>query len=196
MCRYPNRTRAHWAFSNDKNIFVRNVNVIGSARNTGPNGAYTEALEAQHAFTILGSTNIILDHVSGRSVWGDLVYIGLALVPPRYVPSSRVLVVNSTFRGSSRQGWTVTSGQHVTFYNNTVESARRSLIDIEANSVTDVIAYITVKNNRLGSSRFCTFTNHGAPASSTTSSSPTTTRSAHKVQDLREGFPHGAAKQL
>ena len=52
----------------------------------------------------------------------------------------------------------------MTFANNTLTSVRRSLIDVEANASNDQIAYITIRDNRLGSYRFCTFTNFGAPA--------------------------------
>ena len=164
LCRYPNRTRAHWAFSNVSNIVVRNINVIGSAPNAGPNSTYSPALEAQHAFRLVGVKGIVLDHVSGRDVWGDLVYVGSFATRAGYVTSTNVVVRNSSFRGASRQGWTVTAGTHVTFVDNTLTSARRSLIDLEANTSKDVIAHITIRNNRLGSSRFCTITNHGAPA--------------------------------
>ena len=164
LCRYPNRTRSQWSFSNDKNVVVRDVNVIGSDAHSGPLGIYDPALEAQHAFNIVGSAGVVLDHVTAQNVWGDFVYVGAAYVRPRYVTSTDVLVENSTFHGSSRQGWSITSGQRIAFVNNRVDAARRSLIDIEANSSRDVIAYITIRNNRLGSSRFCTVTNYGAAA--------------------------------
>jgi hypothetical protein len=75
-----------------------------------------------------------------------------------------VTVQNSVFFGASRQGWSITNGQHVTFANNTLTSVRRSLIDVEANASSDQIAFVTIRNNQLGSYRFCTFTNFGAPA--------------------------------
>lgn len=169
VCRYPNRTRAQWTFINDRHILVRNVNVVGSDAHPGRSGIYEPSLEAQHGFNIGGSSNITLDHVSARNVWGDFVYVGLALVHPpnltaRYRTSTDVLVKNSTFHGSSRQGWSVTSGQHVTFAYNRMDAVRRSLIDIEANTSSDLIAYITIRNNALGSSRFCTVSNAGAAA--------------------------------
>jgi hypothetical protein len=156
VCRYPNRTRAHWVLTDDTNIVVRDVKVIGSDPRPGANGTYDPALEAQHGFSILGGSGIVLDHVSARNVWGDLVNIGAA--------STNVIIKNSTFHGASRQGWSITNGQHVTFVNNSVAAARRSLIDIEADTRRDRIAYVTIRNNRLGSSRFCTLTNYGAPA--------------------------------
>jgi hypothetical protein len=153
-CRYPNRMRAQWSFRKDTNIIVRNVNVIGSATNTGPSGAYDPALEAQHGFSILDVSGIVLYQVSAHHVWGDLVYVGAG--------SKYVIVANSRFHSSSRMGWAITRAQYVAFVNNSVYSARRSLIDIEANTSDDRIAYITIRNNRLGASRFCTLTNHGA----------------------------------
>ena len=155
-CRYPNRTRAQWNLSGDSGLTLRNLHVIGSSPETGPNGTYDPALEAQHAFNIVGVSGVVLDHVTARNVWGDLVYVGGA--------SNNVIVENSSFFGASRQGWSVTNAQHVAFVNNTLDYVRRSLIDIEANTSHDVIAYLTIQGNRLGRSRFCTFTNYGAPA--------------------------------
>jgi hypothetical protein len=75
-----------------------------------------------------------------------------------------VTIQNSTFHGASRQGWSITNGQHVTFVHNSLYSARRSLIDVEANVSDDQIAFITIRDNQLGSYRLCTFTNYGAAA--------------------------------
>jgi hypothetical protein len=162
VCRYPNRTRAHWSLVNDTNVSVRNVNVVGSNPDPGPRGTYEPKLEAQQAFEILGGTRIVLDHVTAHDVWGDLVYVGRSQSGRTATSPTFVTVQNSTFYGASRQGWSVTNGQHITFVNNTLYSARRSLIDIESNSKSDEISYLTVRNNRFGSYRLCTFTNYGA----------------------------------
>jgi hypothetical protein len=163
VCRYPNRTRAQWSLESDSNLLVRDLNVVGSSSNPGPNGAYEPALEAQHAFQILGGRDIVLDHVSARNVWGDLVNVGKAQSGSVRSPTN-VTIQNSTFHGASRQGWSITNGQHVTFVHNILYSARRSLIDVEANTSDDQIAFITIRDNQLGSYRLCTFTNYGAPA--------------------------------
>ena len=68
----------------------------------------------------------------------------------------------------------MTNGRHVTFTNNVLSAARRSLIDIESNSKSDEISYLTVRNNQFGSYRLCTFTNYGRGPCNTTSSLPTT----------------------
>ncbi len=163
-CRFPNRTRSQWAFVNDTDVVVQDLHVVGSDQEPGPKGKYDPALEAQHAFDIGGVAGIVLDHVTASNVWGDFVYVGRVHVGKSLVRSSNVTVKNSTFRGASRQGWTITDGQRVTFVDNTVDSVRRSLIDIEANTKTNVIADVVIRNNRLGSSRFCTLSNIGAAA--------------------------------
>jgi hypothetical protein len=163
-CREPNRLRPQWSFLGDHNILVRDVNVRGSNPDAGPKGEYNPLLEAQHGFQIVGTDGIVLDHVSARAVWGDFVNVGVGLVGRRYTMSTNVLVENSTFRGSSRQGWSVTDAQHVTFVHNSIDQVRRSLIDLEANTATDVIAYVTIEGNTLGRSRLCTVANGGAGA--------------------------------
>jgi hypothetical protein len=162
-CRYPNRTRSQWSLESDTSLVVRSVNVVGSNLDSGPNGIYKGDLEAQHGFQILGGRDILLDHVSAQNVWGDLVNIGAAPTGSMRSPTN-VTVQNSSFYGASRQGWSITNGQHVTFANNTLTSVRRSLIDVEANASSDQIAFVTIRDNQLGSYRFCTFTNFGAPA--------------------------------
>jgi hypothetical protein len=161
-CREPNRARAQWRFLGDHDMVVRDVNVRGSDQHAGPNGVYSVLLEAQHGFTIVGTDGIVLDHVSARDVWGDFVNVGIGLVGRRWIASTNVLVENSTFFGSSRQGWSITDAQHVTFANNRIDQVRRSLIDLEANRDTDVIAYVTIRDNTLGRSRLCTVSNWGA----------------------------------
>jgi hypothetical protein len=162
-CRYPNRTRSQWSFESDTSLVVRSVNVVGSNSHSGANGIYEGALEAQHAFQILGGRDILLDHVSAQNVWGDLVNVGVAPAGSMRSPTN-VTVQNSSFQRASRQGWSITNGQHVTFANNTLTSVRRSLIDVEANTSNDQIAFVTIRDNQLGTYRFCTFTNFGAPA--------------------------------
>jgi hypothetical protein len=164
VCRYPNRTRSQWSFNNDVNMTVRNLVVIGSANDPGPQGTYDPSLEAQHAFNIVGASGMLLDHVVALNVWGDLVYVGGIVRRDSIQSSTDVLVSNSVFVGSSRQGWSVTDGIRITFVNNVIDRARRSLIDIEANTATDHIEYVTIKHNLLGRSRFCTISNYGAPA--------------------------------
>ncbi len=155
-CRYPDRTRAHWTFVGVTNLAIRNVNVIGSDSDPGPNGRYDPALEAQHGFNIVTSNSVNLDHVSVRNVWGDFIYIGGV--------SQNVTVRNSSFDGASRQGISVTSADSVLIESNRLTNARRSMFDLEANTGKDRITNVTVRNNDVGPSRFCTFNNVGAGA--------------------------------
>jgi len=160
-CSEPERGRSHWNFVLDKNVYVTGVNVVGDDTQAGPNGIYDSKLEGQHGFNIAGDTNLTLNHVSAKNVWGDTVYVGVG-GNDRY--STGIIVENSTFSDSSRMGWSVTDATHVTFRNNSVKNAKRSLIDLEANIPTNHIQYVSFINNQLGGSRFCTLSNYGSPA--------------------------------
>jgi hypothetical protein len=163
-CRLPNRIRSQWSLMNVRDVRIQNVNVVGSDKHAGPNGVYNPALEAQHAFNLNGVTKVVLNHVSARNVWGDLVYVGPSHTRSGMTPSTYVTVSNSVFHDSSRMGWTVTTGSHVTFTDNQIYNVRRSLIDVEPGTTAGIVTFLTISNNRLGASRFCTFSNGGAAA--------------------------------
>lgn len=156
------RTRSQWRFTSDTNLTVQNMTTKGSSTSTGPNGTNDATLEAQHAYEFDGSSHVLLTNVSASGTWGDLVNIAKQGSAPG-IPSSFVTVQNSTFVGASRQGVSVTDADHVTFSNNTIDQARRSLIDLEANTGTDTIAFVTFSHNTFGVSRFDTIGNAGAP---------------------------------
>lgn len=158
-----NRTRSQWSLQAARSVTIRNMTVRGSSTQTGPDGVYDPNLEAQHGFSILGSSNIAVKRVTVGGTWGDLVYVG-GIGSGAHTPSSGVTVSDSKLVGSSRQGVSVTNANHVTFSNNTIDSARRSLIDIEANSADDTIAFVTFSHNTFGRSRLYTIANGGAAA--------------------------------
>jgi hypothetical protein len=157
------RRRAHWRFSRCTNLTVRDMVIVGASTSTGPHGIYNAALEAQHGLEIAGSQHVLVEDVDVSGVWGDLVNVAKFGSNPA-VPSSHVTVQDSILVGSSRQGVSVTNADHVTFQNNTIDRARRSLIDLETNGVNDRLTFISILNNRLGSARFATIANWG-PAS-------------------------------
>jgi hypothetical protein len=147
-----------------RDVRIQHVNVVGSDKHAGPKGIYDPALEAQHAFNLSGVTKVTLTHVTARNVWGDLVYVGPSHTNLGMTPSTNVTVSDSVFHDSSRMGWTVTTGSHVTFTNNQLYNVRRSLIDLEPGTTAGVVTYVTFSNNELGASRFCTVSNGGAAA--------------------------------
>lgn len=160
----PNRGRMQWDFESDSDLTVRDTNVIGSAPNPGPNGDYEVAYEAQHGYNIGNGQNILLDHVTAKNVWGDLVYIGGGGANKA---SFNVTVQNSNLDGASRQCFSIVFADHVLVQNNNIGMSigcRRSMFDMEANLASSKITNITIQNNDLGKSRFATLNNYGAGA--------------------------------
>jgi hypothetical protein len=151
------RKRAHWQVRLSHNVTLRNLVIVGASTSTGPSGRYDPALEAQHGLNIAGSTGVLVEHVDVSRTWGDCVYIG-ASGP---VPSADVVVQDSRLVGASRMGLAITSGDRVTIQRNLIDQARRSLIDLETNSVNSRLSYIRILNNQLGVSRFSTVANEG-----------------------------------
>jgi hypothetical protein len=161
---HPNRGRMQWDFQSDTNLYVHDTNVIGASTASGLGGTYIVAYEGQHAYNIGSGHNIVLDHVTAKNTWGDLVYIGGGNANK---PATNVVVADSTFDGASRQCFTVVDASHVLISNNSIGLQRgctRSLFDFEANVSSSVISYVAIKGNRLGHSRMSTFNDAGAAA--------------------------------
>jgi hypothetical protein len=161
---HPNRGRMQWNFQSDTDLYVHDTNVIGASTDSGVGGTYVVAYEAQHAYNIGSGHNVVLDHVTAKNTWGDLVYIGGG---DSNKPATNVVVADSTLDGASRQCVTVVDASHVLIAHNSIGLHRgctRSLFDFEANIPSSVITYVVIKDNRLGHSRFYTFNDAGAAA--------------------------------
>jgi hypothetical protein len=162
---HPNRGRMQWDFESDTDLYVHNTNVIGSSTAAGVGGTYIVAYEAQHAYNIGSGHNIVIDHVTAKNTWGDLMYIGGGNANK---PATDVVVANSTLDGASRQCFTVVDASHVLIYHNSIGlhlGCTRSLFDFEANVASSVISYVDIQGNLLGHSHFNTFNDGGAAAS-------------------------------
>ncbi len=161
---HPDRGRMQWDFQSDTNLYVHDTNVIGASTASGLGGTYIVAYEAQHAYNVGSGHNIVLDHVTAKNTWGDLVYIGGGASNK---PATNVVVADSTLDGASRQCVTVVDASHVLIVHNSIGLQRgctRSLFDFEANIPSSVITYVTIKGNLLGHSRLATFSDGGAAA--------------------------------
>jgi hypothetical protein len=142
-----NRARAQLRLRGGGDLTVRNLVVRGANPHAGATAAaYRPDLEAQHAFQVMGSTNVLLDHVSAFDTYGDFVYIG----PGKSGPSRNVTVANSTFARSGRQGISITAAVGVTIEANTIADVSRSVFDLEANSRKAEIRDVRIVGNVTG----------------------------------------------
>jgi len=161
---HPNRSRMQWDFESDTNLYVHDINVIGASTNPGTAGTHQLAYEAQHAFNIGSGNNVVLDHVTAKNTWGDLVNIGGGISNRA---ATNVTVSNSTLDGASGQCVAIVDASHVLIEHNSIglhAGCKRSLFDFEANVPSNVITYITIEGNQLGQSRFSTVADAGSSA--------------------------------
>ncbi len=142
-------------------ITVRHLTVWGANPTAGARAdAYHPDLVGQHGFKVGGATNVLLDHVKARDVYGDFVYIG----DDNRQPSSHISVTNSTFTRSGRQGITVVDANNVTIKGNTIAGAAKTMFDIEPNSPWQEATSIHIVDNVTGSATSFWLANEGAHA--------------------------------
>jgi hypothetical protein len=139
------RLRAMFGLFAGTDITLRDIVVVGANPHAGRSDlAYRAIYEAQHAYAILGTDGVLLDHVEAYDVYGDFVNVGPG--------SNGVTVRNSTFLRNGRQGWTI-NGTNVLFEHNTIGETRRATIDMEPSLPTWTTRNVTIRDNEVGKGR-------------------------------------------
>ena len=155
------RNRAHVLVQTSDNVTIQDLTVHGANPHAGVSrGSHVAALEAQAGFQISGSSRVMLQGVAASDVYGDFVYIG----PLDHRPSHNVTVSRSRFARSGRQGISITSAANVMIADNTISGAPLSLIDLEANSRSDMLQHIAILRNVTGSAHDFWLADKGANA--------------------------------
>ena len=150
------RTRNVWSFEASAHLVVRNLTTFGANPHAGMGElAYSPRFEAQHAYLIEGTNDMLMDHVAAYDTYGDFVWVGPG--------TSNLTVRNSTFARNGRQGWSI-NGTNITFENNSITDTRRATIDIEPSSPTWISQNIWIRNNDVGPGRLFFFANVGSTA--------------------------------
>ncbi|MCX2745203.1 right-handed parallel beta-helix repeat-containing protein [Mangrovivirga sp. M17] len=140
------RNRSHVIIKNSKNIKILNLNIDGPHSNGGTSEkAYVRRLEAQHAYEIINSKNIVIEGANIKEIYGDGIYISKR--------SSQILIQNCNISKNGRQGIAITEGFNIEIKNNEFNEIRRAHIDLECNHNSDTIKNITISGNVFGSKR-------------------------------------------
>lgn len=157
------RTRMQLVLEGGRGITVHNLVIRGANFSAGAHrGAYHPDLEAQHAFSVSGATDVVLDDVQAYDLYGDFVYIGSG---PKGQTSHNVTVSNSKFSRSGRQGISITNAVNVTIKGNNISEVARSLFDIEPNDLKQQARSIHIIGNTTGAAVNFWLADKGAPAS-------------------------------
>ena len=125
------QTRNHFHLWGGSDYTVRNLRVQG----VNTDHRYHAEYAGQRGFRLAGVQGALLENLVIDEVRGDFIE-----VDPDYYDtwrwSSDVMVRNSTFDYSGRQGFTITGGWHVTFRDNHIAGVALSVFDIEPDSGT------------------------------------------------------------
>ena len=140
------RSRAHLSVVNSTGITIKNLNVIGPHEGGGTGEkAYVSSLEAQHAVEIMGCQYILLLGSSFSQIYGDGVYVG--------GKSSDITIRDCKISNNGRQGIAVTNGANILIEGCELNEIRRAHIDLECNSVNQIVENVMIRNNTFGSKR-------------------------------------------
>ena len=156
------RNRAQLVLQGGSDLTVHNLVIRGANFDGGKRNGYHPDLEAQHAFSVSGASDVVLDDVQAYDLYGDFVYIGSGT---RGETSRNVTVSNSEFSRSGRQGISITNAVDVTIKGNKIGEVPRSLFDIEPNVPTQQARSIHIIGNTTGAAGNFWLANKGAPAS-------------------------------
>ena len=156
------RGRRQFHFRGGSNITVREVVVVGAHPEPGKHGKYYKNLEAQHGFDFWGVDGVLVEDVVVRNVYGDFLYLGMDNRDHAAIWSKNVVVRDSTFRGSGRQGITINAAENVLIANNSISEVRRSTFDIEPNGGTWGVRHVRIVANQIGAGRLNFVANHGS----------------------------------
>ncbi len=156
-----NRKRSQWIVSDISGLVFTNMTIRGAHRNGGTsNGAYVEALEAQHGLEIRGGDSIEVANLRISDVYGDFIYIAGSL-PPAHASPENIYIHDSVFRRNGRQGVAVVQADNVVIANNDIADTRRATFDLEPNGANSWVRGVFIVNNRVGSGRLKFVAGHG-----------------------------------
>lgn len=140
------------SFDRGGNITIRGWNIEGPRR-VG-DSTYIAVKETQHGIEFNGTNGVVLDSVSIKNVYGDLVC--LCFSSTRWgeglhtsEPTRHVTITNGTFSNAGRQGFGITGLFDAKISGNTFSEIQRSLFDFEPGSRWDWVQDVEVFQNRV-----------------------------------------------
>jgi hypothetical protein len=136
-----NRSRAHITLTGGERIAFRNLKLRGA----NSEGGWVVDLEAQHAFNVRGTRDLIIENCEMTETFGDGVYLASS--------ANRVKIRNNRIYNIGRQGIALTGAHDVLIENNHIYDIRRGIIDLEPNSGSGWIYRLRIQDNRIGSHR-------------------------------------------
>lgn len=133
------RERRHIRVRGGADLTMRNFAILGSRCTQPPcEGPGLAEMERQHGIAVENVAGMLIEKMTIRNVWGDFVYISQKGEGER---SSDVVVTDSYFRNSGRQGIAPSGVAGLEVRNNVLVDAGRTVFDFESEGggATDVL---------------------------------------------------------
>lgn len=133
------RARRHIRVRGGADLTMRNFTILGSRCAQPPcEGPGLSEMERQHGIAVENVAGMLIERMTIKNVWGDFVYISQKGEGER---PSDVVVADSYFRNSGRQGIAPSGVEGLEVRNNVLVDAGRSVFDFESEGggATDVL---------------------------------------------------------
>jgi hypothetical protein len=139
--------RANVRIANSSGITIRDLVVKGANPLAGAKDRiYRPERGGQHGFDVNSSTRVTLVGVTVTDTYGDFVYLGQRDGGP---PTDGVLIQDSTFARSGRQGITLTAARNVVVETSSISEPKRSMFDFEpGRGAGNSVDHVVIRNNR------------------------------------------------
>jgi Right handed beta helix region len=141
--------RSNLSIQNSTDIVITDLHVVGANPHAGlGEDAYVPTLGGQHAFDVRTSDGVSLVRVTGSDTYGDFVYLGKM---EKSAWSNHIVIRDSTFARSGRQGMSMTAAHNVIIDSNSLSEIHRAAFDFEPIAAGFGVDHVVIRDNTIGS---------------------------------------------
>ncbi len=131
----------------DERIVIRNFAIEGDNPDAGTKDAFHGRDEHLAAFYIGGATDILIEDVMIRDLWGDCAHIGSNTTDAW---SSRVAFQDSTCVRTGRHGVSVIAAEDVSIQRSRFDDIGFMIVDIEPDGASQGATSVTLRDSSIG----------------------------------------------
>lgn len=132
----------------NQGITIKDFTLVGNNPNAGTAAAYSSAGENQMGVAVYGSTDINIQGMTIRDLYGDCLYIGSTGTT---VWSDTVRFHDSSCTLTGRHGVTIIAGRNITVEGVTFDRLGMFVVDMEPDYASQGATDVMIRSNKIGS---------------------------------------------